>query len=256
MKKMCLTSSLLFWCVVLAFSVLAAAQSAIPNAGLSALVQMEAAFSGGRSVDAIQLSGNANWYSGTFEDSGSATLLASSSGMSQMQLSLGSLGQRIETQSGVGQDTMCSWSGNDNVQHSTTSGACWNAALWFMPALTLQQASSAGTVGILDLGVGSVGSSDTSYRHLRTQLIPAVSPVPAETVQQSTVDLGLDKHSMLPSVLSYSTPPDNGAPITLSVEIRYSDYRTIDGVNIPFHIQRFVNGALQLEITISSAQIN
>jgi hypothetical protein len=60
----------------------------------------------------------------------------------------------------------------------------------------------------------------------------------------------------LPAVLSYSTRPDNGAPIPISVEIHYSNYQTINGVKIPFNIQRYINGSLQLEIAVSSAQVN
>jgi hypothetical protein len=57
-------------------------------------------------------------------------------------------------------------------------------------------------------------------------------------------------------VLAYSIHPDNGAPVAIAIEVHYSDYHAVNGVQIPFLIQRYVNGALQLEIQVSSAQIN
>lgn len=72
----------------------------------------------------------------------------------------------------------------------------------------------------------------------------------------STTDIGLDTVSLLPAVLAYSVHPDNGAPVSIAIEIHYSDYRTVSGVQIPFHIQRYVNGFLQLDILVSSAAVN
>jgi hypothetical protein len=61
----------------------------------------------------------------------------------------------------------------------------------------------------------------------------------------------------LPAVLAYTVHPDNGAQgVTIAIEVHYSDYRTVNGVQVPFLIQRYVNGSLQLEISVSSAQIN
>ncbi len=57
-------------------------------------------------------------------------------------------------------------------------------------------------------------------------------------------------------VLAYSVQPDKGPATKIAIEIRYSDYRAVNGATIPFHIQRYVNGSLQLDIQISSAQIS
>jgi hypothetical protein len=66
----------------------------------------------------------------------------------------------------------------------------------------------------------------------------------------------LDTVTLLPAVLTYSLHPDNGAQFEIAVEVHYSDYRAVNGVHIPFLIQRYVNGSLQLEIRVSSAEIN
>jgi hypothetical protein len=84
-------------------------------------------------------------------------------------------------------------------------------------------------------------------------LIPKLT---TDVMTRSTADLGLDPATLLPAVLTYSIRPDNGAPIPIAVEIHYSNYQTINGVKIPFTIQRYINGSLQLEIAVSSAQVN
>jgi hypothetical protein len=68
--------------------------------------------------------------------------------------------------------------------------------------------------------------------------------------------LGLDPTTYLPAVLSYSIRPDNGQAIPIAVEIHYANYKAVNGVQIPFTIERYINGTLQLEIAVSSAQVN
>jgi hypothetical protein len=40
------------------------------------------------------------------------------------------------------------------------------------------------------------------------------------------------------------------------IEVRYSNYQNAMGAKVPFHIQRYVNGSLQLDLVIQSAQVN
>lgn len=222
------------------------------------LSQLSAAFSGGKAVQRVQMSGSATWQTGSLEDFGAVSLTASADGSSEMQLSLASRGQRTETQTAGGPDATCQWAGTDGVSHEIRSGSCWRSALWFLPALSLQTSLLPGNLAVSDLGAGAVGSENTAYRHLRS--LYAVSGLPSarttDIAQQSTADLGLDPGSLLPAVFAYSVHPDNGAQVAIAIEVRYSDYRIVDGAQIPFHIQRYVNGSLQLDILLTSAQIN
>ena len=111
---------------------------------------------------------------------------------------------------------------------------------------------------VADLGTGTVGTSATLYRHLLSQwaLTGVPASLTADVAQWSKTDIGLNPTSLLPEVLAYSVRPDNGAPLAIAMEVHYSNYRTVNGVEIPFTIQRYVNGALQLEIQVSAAQIN
>lgn len=200
--------------------------------------------------------GSAVWHSGSLEDNGTVTLTASADGSSQMQLQLDATGPKNETQSGSGWTAKCQWSGADGVAHEIDFGECLRPT-WFLPALSLQLSSASSDMGAADLGTSTVGSGANLYRHVQSQVV--LSNLPIETAkrlaQRSTTDLGIDPTSILPAVLTYSVNPDKGST-PVAFEIHYSDYRPVDGVQIPFHIQRFVNGSLQLDILVSSVQIN
>jgi hypothetical protein len=236
-------------------------QEAVPQ-GVSAgnvLGQMSAAFSGGKVVQKVQLSGNATWHAGSLEDTGTVTLTASSDGSSKMQLALPTTGQRSETHAGSGSSATCQWAGNDGVSHNVDLSNCWRPAIWFLPSFSFQPSLASSNRGVVDLGTGTVGSDAKVYRHLQSQIVPNDLPSTFATsiAQQSTTDIGLDPVTLLPAVLAYTVHPDNGAQgITIAIEVHYSDYRTVNGIQVPFLIQRYVNGSLQLEISVSSAQIN
>jgi hypothetical protein len=227
------------------------------SSGSGVLNQLSLATFGGKTVQSIQLSGTARWYAGGSEDSGSANLTASMDGSSQLQLQLAVSGARIETQTGTGLSSVCQWSGADGVPHSIDPGNCWRPAVWFFPAFSFQPALLASNFHVVDLGSGAVGSSSNVYRHLQGQLAfnSLPSSLSTDLTQQSTTDIGLDPTSLLPAVLSYSVRPDDGAPTSIAVEIRYSDYHVVDGVEIPYLIQRYINGSLELAITVSSVKI-
>lgn len=226
--------------------------TALAQGTSSPLRQLSAAFSGGKAIQGAQLTGDATWYAGSLTDSGNVTLTASSDGTWQMQLDLSASGQRTESQTGAGS---CQWAGADGVVHPIESGACQQPLVWFLPAFTLQQANAP---AVNDLGVGTVGTSAASLRHLQSPWATSggATSGTSDAARTERTEIGLDPASLLPAVLAYSVHPDNGAQVPVAIEIHYSDYRPVDGVEIPFLIQRYVNGALQLEIHVSSATIN
>ena len=232
-----------------------AAQSA-PSQGM--LGQVSAAFSGATVVQQAQLTGNAIWHAGDTEDTGTVTLTVSADGSSQMQLALNASGQRTESQIGSGSNADCQWAAADGVPHQVDAGNCWKPMLWFLPSLSLQPSLVPNYLYTADLGMGNVGSTGNIYRHLQGQLIfPNLSgSLAADIAQQSLSDLGLDPVSLLPAVLAYRLHPNDGSPVEIAIEIRFSDYRQINGTMIPFRIQRYLNGALQLDIQLSAAQLS
>lgn len=243
-------------CLVVA---LASQRGAAQSANATPLLnQLSAAFSGGQAIQQIQLAGNATLYAGSLEDSGTVTLSASTNGSSEMQMRLMTAGSKTESQSGIGTSASCQWSGADGVIHRSVLENCARPLLWFLPAISLQPPLIMSGVTAADLGSEPVGNGTTNLRHLRTQLSFS-GPPPSEITsltEFSSEDLGLDPTTLLPSVLSFIVQPDVNIPSHVSIEIHYSQYQNVNGVQIPFHIQRFVNGSLQLDVLVNSVHIN
>jgi hypothetical protein len=227
-----------------------------PNA--TALIsQMSSAFSGSQVIHQITLSGNATWHAGSLVDSGPATLTASSDGQFHVTLQL-SGGQKLEGRTGTGTTAACSYSGADGVAHNVDLANCWKPAVWFLPAISLPMSLLSNSLIASDLGQGAIGSGTGTYRHLQARLqLSGLSPQTlAHVTQQSVTDMGLDTSTMLPVLLAYRVYPDNGLQVVIAIEVHYSDYRDVNGVKIPFLIQRYINNSLQLEIAVESVSVN
>ncbi len=222
------------------------------------LALVAAMFSGSHTFQKIEFTGYATGHLGSLEDQGNVTLTASQDGSSKTQLELGIQGSRSESQSGKGFKTTCAWVHSDEIAHSQLSGGCQKPVLWFLPSFSLQPSQLGSHEQFVDLGEGQVGSAELVYRRLLGRYVPRdpSNTVTGDLAARSTVDLGLDRDTMLPAVLAYSVHPDNGSPTSIAIEIRYSDYRTVNGAQVPFHIERFVNNNLQLEISVASAQLS
>jgi hypothetical protein len=235
----------------------ATASSTASTSATNALARLNQAFSQGKPVSDVNLTGTANWIVGSTTDSGSFTLTASRTGSSSMQLSLGE-GSRSESTVGSGSAMQCQWSDKNGQSHNVDAANCWKPVVWFLPAFSLQPGLIPSILGVADLGNGTVGSSEGSLHHLQSQVVLNEKSrfLVTDVTRQSTTDLGLDPTSYLPSVLAYSVMPDRGSITPVSIEIHYGDYRVVDGVQIPFSIQRYVNGSLQLDLSLTNAQID
>jgi hypothetical protein len=66
----------------------------------------------------------------------------------------------------------------------------------------------------------------------------------------------LDASTYLPVALTFNAHPDNDAGTNIPVEIDFSNYQQVNGVQIPFHVQKFLNGPLFLDVTVQSAVVN
>ena len=200
-------------------------------------------------------------------DAGTLTLEASGTGSSRVDLEL-STGSRITVRApagasaGTGQNAT-SPGGTTEVAGTTSrlplGDSFWPAA-WFFPALALPAAAGPSAV-LSDLGSQTLDESapgGTALRHLRFALSP---PNPdaagATTVAALTqADWLLDPSTFLPAVLRFSRHPKGIVNRGYQVEVRYSDWRVVSGVEVPFHIERWVTGSRELVVTVQSVEIN
>jgi outer membrane lipoprotein-sorting protein len=61
---------------------------------------------------------------------------------------------------------------------------------------------------------------------------------------------------LLPAALDFSIHPDNNAVIDFATEVRFSEYRAVSGVAVPFHVQKYVNNGLVLDLQFANAAVN
>jgi hypothetical protein len=246
-----------------------------------ALIQSAlAAVTRGVPVSDVTLTGTADRVAGSDNESGTATLSATSVGDSRINLNFPS-GQRTEIRNhaalpladsvapGVpaaaveGQtQTMQpagSWSGPDGVPHGMPNHNLATDAAWFFPAATLVRIAA--LQGYIFVFFGEETHNGQPAIHVSVSQPPSPSydyspPIAALMQHLSQMDFYLDPTTLLPMALAFNIHPDNNAACDLPAEIRFSGYQTKGGVQIPFHVQKYVNNGLVLDLQFSSAVLN
>lgn len=148
------------------------------------------------------------------------------------------------------------WFGADGDKHSMALHNCWIDASVYFPGLSLQGAMSDPQVSVVDAGPTLHGGATLDHLQI-TRTIPGQTPAMTAEIQSlSALDIYLDPTSHLPVAVAFNTHPDNTLTINIPVEIRFSDYRVVNGVQVAFHIQKFIQRTLTLDMTVTSATIN
>jgi hypothetical protein len=261
-----LTRSLLFsFALGVAFSLPSEAQhpdtmTAQPSAAQAsqgaALVQRAFTATGGSiPIADVTLVGTARRIAGSDDESGTATLKALATGETRVDFSFPS-GTRsdvcwIDRKHRVGQ-----WVGPDGVWQITPPHNLMVDPAWFFPALLLRSISS--SQDFVASHAGSELRNEHSVEHLSAFRPFKLAPGDLARMFQraSQVEIYLDAATLLPAALTFNTHPDNDAGRDIPVEIRYSDYRNVNGVQVPFHVEKFLNNSLVLEFQFQTAVIN
>ena len=236
---------------------LAAQQTATSSPQALLLLQQSLrALVGGQTLSDVTLSGTARRIAGSDDETGTVVLKAASSGALRLDFSYPS-GPRAELRSAATTDALPTgaWSGPDGAAHPIALHNLAND--WgLVPAFTVANALSAKNG--LTTYIGHETRDGQSVLHLRaSRQFPQVRGNAANLLQHlSEMDIFFDAASLLPVAITYSTHPDDNAGLDIPVEIRLSDYRAVNGVKVPFHIERYINGTLQLEITVANVVLN
>jgi hypothetical protein len=203
--------------------------------------------------------------------SGTATRTAGSD-VQQGQITLRALGttqSRVDFQSGSGTSSDVRNIDQRNVPHgfgvsadgSTHKQAGHNTltdAVWFLPSLSFLSKASRPTTAISYIGQES--RRGISVQHIRLALQNPNPKVPAIVNTHvgwlSQTDFYLDTGSSFPVSVTFNIHPDENGLVAIPVEIDFSDYRAIDGIQIPFRIKKLVNGTMFDDIIVQTAQVN
>lgn len=279
----------LFALVPFAFP-LAAQQTASTSPATSdpqavALLQKSlAAMTGGAAITDVTLAGSARRIAGSEDETGTATLEATATGDSRVELGFASgnrLGVRnhsalplagslppgvpaaaAETPQPVGE-----WIGPDGVSHGMAAHNFMTDAAWFFPALTLE--NILGSQNYALSYVGQETHNSATVLHVRAieqfpqiEAAPQANPAPpgpplAQIMQHlSQMDLYFDPNSSLPVALDFTQHPDSNALVDIPVEIRFSGYRATNGIAAPMHVQKYLNNGLVLDLQFSNMALN
>jgi hypothetical protein len=209
------------------------------------------ALTGGVSASDVVVQASASYVAGSDEESGTATLTASGKQQSLVQLNLGG-GPRQEIRNGPAG----AWSGPDGTAHSMAIHNCWTDASWFFPALTLEAVAADPQTNVSYLGTDT--SKGRPLLHLQVTRSPAgqSADVTALILRLSTMDIYLDPQSFLPLVLDFNIHPDKDANTDIPVEIQFGNYESSNGALVPFHVQKFLQRTLLLDLSVSNVLVN
>jgi len=247
---------MLRFCILLLVSafpiiLLAQSQPASNPQALAFASQSIAALTGGTPINDVTLTGGVTWIAGSDNETGSATLLASGTRESSMSLSLAS-GARTEVRDAQTGATLGSWTAPSGPSGMFSLFNCQTDAAWFFPVLS---SLSAGPNIVLSY-VGLETRNGESVQHLRSYVYSPSSSSALTFQQLSAEDFYLDATTLLPSAVTFFTHPDNNAANNISVEVDFSNYQTVNGAAVPMHVQKYLQGTLQIDLTVSSAAFN
>jgi hypothetical protein len=210
-----------------------------------------AAMTGGSAIADVTLSGNVTRIAGSDQQTGTATLTAKGFAESRLDLAL-SGGSRSEARNASAGPNVGNWLGPDGVIHAVASQNCFTDTSWFYPALG-SLAAAATNPNVVLAYLGQVNQQQASYQHIQAYTYNSILP---SAQAQSTTDFYLDSQTLLPSIVMFNEHPDNESTVNIAVQVMFSDYRNVSGAMIPFHIQRYVNDSLVLDIQLTSASVN
>jgi hypothetical protein len=205
------------------------------------------------------LQASAHWVAGSDEEMGTATLAAKGSQESRVTLSLTG-GQRQEVRNSpmtyTASASSGAWSGPDGTWYLSALHNCWTDSSWFFPGFAMQTALNDPSISTMYIGpelfAGVPAVHLVFYRTLTAQSVPTISLVQ----RLSTTHVFLDATSGLPIGFRFNTHPDNDAGLDIPVEIHFSLYKQTNGVQVPYHVQKFLQGNLLLDLYVTAVQVN
>jgi hypothetical protein len=246
--------ALAFYLSLIPFTVFSQ-QAPVQNAqAVTLATQAMAALTGTTQVNDITLTGSATRTAGSNIENGTVTLEALGGPYSRMDLTL-STGPRHEVRnlSSISAPQGY-WIGSDASTHPFASHNCVTDAAWFAPVLSVL--SQLSNPNLIVSYVGQETKAGVAVQHLHFA-IQNPSPDPTGILQGlSAEEVYLNASTFLPVAITFNAHPDNDAATNLAVEIDFSSYQSVNGVLVPFQIQKLINNSIALNLTINSATIN
>lgn len=244
-----------FWCglpLVLFFVSLALAQSpstSDPQA-LALAAKSIAALTGGATIGDVTLTGTVTAIAGSDNQTGSVTLLAKGTSESRINLSLGN-GTRSDIRNSSSGFPQGAWVDANAVSHLYAGQNCSSDPAWFFPIFSSLVTAVSNPSVVLSY-VGQETLNGIAVQHLRSYV---VSNQPLQQ-QLSTMDFYLNATSLLPMATAFNVYADSNIGTSIPSVVNFATYQAVNGVEVPFHIQRMLNGVVVLDIVVTNATFN
>ena len=174
-------------------------------------------------------------------------------GRTEMTISASS-GTISEVRPAAGRLSLCTSTG-DTGKPAITTPNCWSAASWVLPTFALANST---VVARLSSTSATVTRGGKAALQITLQIPPTghSASIGQYITTISSRTIYLDPNTLLPVSMTYSEHPGYKTYIAIPVNVAYSDYRTVNGVTVPFHILKTVGGHATLNITINSVIAN
>ena len=222
----------------------------------SLLVRAQSVLSGGAAIQDAVLTGKVRRVAGSDDQAGTASLKIVASGEMRLDMSFPSGSQSaVRTSNGTGLTGF--WSGADGKEHAVGFQALkTDDAQWFFPAIMLTRLSQMSGVSLAETLEKRHGRA-AEHLHI---VQAADSRLPAYAVKlvehADQMELFLDSTTLLPDTVTFNVHPEHDLGRDVPVELRFSDYRSVNGAQVPFRVQEYLNRTLVLDLDFETAQLN
>jgi hypothetical protein len=241
--------------ILLAFPAVVSGQQLPPvdAQAIAYAAQAFAALTGPTTIIDVTLTGNVTWTAGSQIQTGTATLLASGTGESRIDLSLVG-GTRTEIRDASTGVPAGKWIVSNEKPGKISFHNCLTDAAWFFPALS--SLSQAANPKFIFSYVGPEEHNGVTSQHILSYQLAPPSLKNSPSPKLSKMDFYLDATSFLPVAVAFNAHTDRDMNTNVPVEIRYGAYQIVDGHSVPFHIQQLLNGTVLLDINITNVSFN
>src|SRR4029077_19138459 len=124
------------------------------------------------------------------------------------------------------------WIDPEGVRHAIVLHNLFSEPAWFSPVASVARALTSPQLAATFVGTETVDSQ--TVQHISISRTPTNADAPEKAFAQlSRLDIYLDSTTLLPQSLSFDIHPDNDAGLNIPVVIQFSDYRSVNGSQIP-----------------------
>jgi hypothetical protein len=234
-----------------------------------------AVLSAGAPVADVTLSGTVRRIVGSDDETGTANLEATALGDSRVDLALpsgnrsevrnhsaiplpGSLPSNLPTSVTQVAQAAGTWSGPDGTTHPVANHNAVTDASWFFPVVLITKLTSTTGYTLTYLGPENLNGVQVLHIQASQPVISSSAPVgvPALLQHLSLMDVYIDPTALLPVALGFNIHPDDNALSDIPTLIEFSGYQTVSGIQVPFHLQKYINNGLVLDIQVNSVKFN